>query len=81
MVRKDAIIALDEDDISACITRRVVEETKVLNESNVSFSVGSLRDKTNITTLGNIFDCVQKLVAFSLGCKVSEIEQKKNFRG
>ncbi|UPR57313.1 DGQHR domain-containing protein [Vibrio sp. ED004] len=77
LVRKDAIIALDEDDISACITRRVVEETKVLNESNVSFSVGSLRDKTNITTLGNIFDCVQKLVAFSLGCKVSEIEQKK----
>lgn len=75
LVKKDAIIALDEDDIAACITRRIVEESNCLNENNVAFSVGPLRDKTNVTTLGNIFDCVQKLLSFKLGCKVSEIEK------
>ncbi|EOW9238038.1 DNA sulfur modification protein DndB [Vibrio cholerae] len=77
LVKKDAIIALDEDDIAACITRRIVEESKCLNENNVAFSVGPLRDKTNVTTLGNIFDCVQKLLSFNLDCKISEIEKVK----
>lgn len=75
LVKKDSIIALDEDDISACITRRIVEESSYLNESNVAFSVGPLRDKTNVTTLGNIFDSTQKLVAYKLSCKVSEVEK------
>lgn len=77
LVRKDAIIALDEDDIAACLTRRMVEESNVLNETNVAFIVGSLRDKTSITTLGNIFDSIQKLVSFKLNCKVGDIEKVK----
>ncbi len=77
IVRKDAIIALDEDDIAACITRRIVEESQYLNETNVAFIVGSLRDKISITTLGNLFDCIQKLVAFKLNCKISDIEKIK----
>lgn len=77
LVKKDAIIALDEDDISACITRDLVENSSCFNEKNVAFIVGSLRDKSSITTLGNIFDCTQKLVAHKLDCKVSEIERKK----
>lgn len=77
LVRKDAIIALDEDDISACITRYLVENSNCFNENNVAFIVGALRDKTNITTLGNIFDCSQKLIAYMLKCKISEIEKQK----
>lgn len=77
LVKKDAIIALDEDDISACITRRLIEESAFLTEDNVAFSVGPLRDKTNITTLGNVFDCVQKLIAYKLDCKTSDIEKIK----
>ena len=77
LVKKDAIIALDEDDVSACVTRRLIEESACLTEDNVAFSVGPLRDKTNITTLGNIFDCVQKLISYKLGCKVSDIEKVK----
>ncbi|MEL0655567.1 DNA sulfur modification protein DndB [Pseudoalteromonas issachenkonii] len=77
LVKKDAIIALDEDDISACITRRLIEESSFLTEDNVAFIVGPLRDKTNITTLGNVFDCIQKLIAYKLGCKLGEIEKVK----
>lgn len=77
LVKKDAIIALDEDDVSACITRYLVEESRYFNETNVAFIVGSLRDKSSITTLGNIFDCTQKLVAYHLNCKINEIEKIK----
>lgn len=77
LVKKDAIIALDEDDIAACITRYLVEESECFNENNVAFIVGSLKDKTSITTLGNIFDCVQQLVAYKLNCKISDIERLK----
>jgi DNA sulfur modification protein DndB len=74
-VTKDAIIALDEDDISASITRRLVEESGLFNEDNVSFSVGPLRDNKSVTTIGNIYDCTQRLVANFLGCSVSKIEK------
>lgn len=78
IVSKDAIIALDEDDISASITRRLVEETDFLNENIVNFSVGSLRDSTSVTTLGSIYDCTQLLVANYLGCSsVLQIERHK----
>lgn len=77
LVKKDAIIALDEDDIAACITRYLVENTSFFNEDNIAFIVGSLRDKKSITTLGNVYDCVQKLVAFKLGCKITDIEKVK----
>ena len=75
LVKKDAIIALDEDDIAACITRYLVENTSFFNEDNIAFIVGSLRDKKSITTLGNVYDCVQKLVAFKLDCKITDIEK------
>lgn len=77
IVNKEDIIALDEDDISACITRDIVEKSKFLNEEKVSFQSGSLNDSTSITTLVNIFDCVQKIVAYKLGCSIIDIEKKK----
>ncbi|MBE3734823.1 DGQHR domain-containing protein [Vibrio parahaemolyticus] len=77
LVSKDAIIALDEDDICASITRHLVENTAYLNEHNVKFSGGSLNDKTSITTLVNIFDCVEKLVSHKLDCSIKKINDQK----
>ncbi|HFD7916750.1 TPA: DNA sulfur modification protein DndB [Klebsiella variicola] len=77
LVSKDTIIALDEDDIAACITRRLIESDDFIyfNEDNVSFNAGPVRDKTSITSIVNIYDNVQKLVAYKLGVKVSELER------
>ncbi|HCM9243495.1 TPA: DGQHR domain-containing protein [Enterobacter bugandensis] len=79
LVSKDTIIALDEDDISACITRKLIESPSCtfFNESNVSFSTGPVRDKTSITSIVNIYDNVQKLVCCKLGVGVSDLEKLK----
>lgn len=76
LVSKDTIIALDEDDISACITRKLIEsdDFNYFNEDVVSFSTGPVRDKTSITSIVNIYDNVQKLVALKLGVKESELD-------
>lgn len=77
LVSKDTIIALDEDDISACITRKLIEsdEFEFFNEEVISFNTGPVRDKTSITSIVNIYDNVQKLVALKLGVKESELER------
>lgn len=77
LVSKDAIIALDEDDISACVTRMLIESDEYpwFNENNVSFSSGPVRDAVSITSIVNIYDNVQKIVAYKLGVKVSELDQ------
>ncbi|MGF6518869.1 DNA sulfur modification protein DndB [Pseudomonas sp. BT76 TE3572] len=76
LVSKDAIIALDEDDISACVTRALIESDEYpwFNESNVSFSSGPVRDGTSITSIVNIYDNIQKLAAYNLGVKVSDLD-------
>ncbi|MFH0218276.1 DNA sulfur modification protein DndB [Vibrio alginolyticus] len=78
-VSKDEIIALDEDDISACITRELIEsdDFKFLNEDNISFSSGQVRGASNITTLVNIYDNIQKLVAFKLDVPVKKLDNFK----
>lgn len=81
IVSKEDIIALDEDDISACITRDIVEKSDFLNEEKVSFKSGNLTDSKNITTLVNIFDCAQKIVAHKLDCSILNIEKKKLSKG
>lgn len=77
LVSKDTIIALDEDDISACITRKLIESKSFIyfNEDNVSFNTGPVRDKTSITSIVNIYDNVQKLVSHRLGVSISELER------
>ena len=75
LVTKDAIIALDEDDIAACITRWLLEESNLFNEDNVSFVNGSLRDQKSITTLVNIYDCTRLLVADYFQCKLNKIDE------
>ncbi|EGG5311615.1 DGQHR domain-containing protein, partial [Salmonella enterica] len=77
LVSKDTIIALDEDDIAACITRRLIEsdDFSYFNEDNISFNSGPVRDRTSITSIVNIYDNVQKLVAYKLGVKIIELER------
>ncbi|MCV4263544.1 DGQHR domain-containing protein [Pseudomonas capsici] len=77
LVSKDAIIALDEDDISACITRAMIESDEYpwFNEDNVSFSSGPVRDGSSITSIVNIYDNVQKIVAHKLGVRVSDLDR------
>lgn len=79
LVSKDAIIALDEDDIAACITRELIEsdDFNLFTEDNISFSSGPVRDRTSITSIVNIYDNIQKLVAHKLGVKVSELDKYK----
>lgn len=81
LVSKDAIIALDEDDIAACITRKLIEseDYPYFNEQNISFSSGPVRDKTSITSIVNIYDNVQRLVASKLVVKIAELD-KLRFR-
>lgn len=82
LVSKDTIIALDEDDISACITRKLIEKDDFIyfNERNISFSSGPVRDKTSITSIVNIYDNVQKIIALELGIKISSLDDYK-FKG
>lgn len=82
LVSKDAIIALDEDDISACVTRALIESDEYpwFSENNVSFNSGPVRDGTSITSIVNIYDNIQKIVAYKLGVKISELERFR-FRG
>lgn len=77
LVSKDAIIALDEDDIAACITRKLIEsdEYPYFNEQNISFSSGPVRDKTSITSIVNVYDNVQRIVAHKLKVKITELEK------
>lgn len=77
LVSKDTIIALDEDDIAACITRRLIESDEFIyfNEDNVSFNSGPVRDKTSITSIVNIYDNVQKLVSYKLDVKITDLDK------
>ncbi|MGP1011722.1 DNA sulfur modification protein DndB [Serratia ureilytica] len=77
LVSKDTIIALDEDDIAACITRRLIESDEFMffNEDNISFNSGPVRDQTSITSIVNIYDNIQKLVSYKLGVKISDLDK------
>ncbi|MEZ9892610.1 DNA sulfur modification protein DndB [Vibrio lentus] len=78
-VSKGDIIALDEDDIAACITRRLIEDDNFayFTEDNISFSTGAVRDTNSITSIVNIYDNVQKIVAYFLNVKVKELDKYK----
>lgn len=59
-VRKRDIIALDEDDITAIITRRLLEEHPLLMDKvdmGMSKSIRST-DQTNLTTIVTVYDVV-----------------------
>src|SRR5690606_25279822 len=57
-VKKSEIIALDEDDISAIVTRDLVENHKLFNDNRISLS-NTLQenDKNSFTTIETLYDC------------------------
>lgn len=80
-VSKDAIIALDEDDVIACATRYLVEEVSVLSEDRVKFTGTNnvlYTDLKQITTIGNLYDICKILFTEGLGKKKKDLI---NFRG
>jgi DNA sulfur modification protein DndB len=80
-VNKAAIISLDEDDICACATRYLVEESNYFNNDKIKFQATNnvlYTDKRIITTIGNLYDLIQILFKDGLKFKKSELD---NFRG
>lgn len=79
-VDKAAIIALDEDDLSASITRRLVEDSSVFSEDIIKFQANNniaYSDNQMLTTIGNLYDLVKILLTKGMGMKNSLIT---NFR-
>ncbi|MCK8085762.1 DGQHR domain-containing protein [Vibrio sp. 1CM8B] len=77
LVKTEAIIALDEDDLAACVTRDIIEKGGYFTEDNISFSTRNLSDRRHITTLGSIFKCVQELGASFFNVELSKLETIK----
>jgi DNA sulfur modification protein DndB len=59
-VRKEEIIALDEDDLIAILTRRFVEDNPVFQEkvSIKKTKAISTSDKKSFTTISTLYDCL-----------------------
>lgn len=80
-VEKEAIIALDEDDLPAVVTRYLVEETKLFDEDKLKYSAQNnilVSDTRNITTIGNLYDLVKMVLKQGVKVPPSKIS---NFRG
>ena len=58
-VSKNAVIALDEDDVMAICVRRLVEDSRFFRGDNAAF-IGSsnmpVSNKHSLTTIGNLYD-------------------------
>lgn len=79
-VNKAAIISLDEDDICACTTRFLVEESDYFNSDKIKFQATNnvnYTDNTVITTIGNLYDLVQ--ILFKNGLNIPK-QRLDNFR-
>lgn len=64
-VNKDAIISLDEDDVCACATRYLVEESDYFNGTKLKYQATnniSYRDYFSLTTIGNLYDLIKVIM-------------------
>ncbi|WP_260853754.1 DNA sulfur modification protein DndB [Pantoea ananatis] len=80
-VDKAAIIALDEDDISACATRYLVEDTEIFNDDKIKFQANNniaYTDIRQITTIGNLYDLCRIICKNGLNMSSKDID---NYRG
>ena len=58
-VSKGDIIALDEDDVMAICVRRLIEDTDLFEDDRIAFVATNnmpVRNKTSLTTIGNLYD-------------------------
>lgn len=80
-VEKEAIIALDEDDLAAVATRYLVEETEYFDNDKLKYSAQnniSSTDKVELTTIGNLYDVIMLILRSSTRKSKAIIS---NFRG
>ncbi|MEE8056272.1 MAG: DNA sulfur modification protein DndB, partial [Pseudomonadales bacterium] len=80
-VDKAAIISLDEDDVCACATRYLVEESDLFNGSEIKYQANnnvSYSDAEVITTIGSLYDLVKEIFR---KIKLIPSMALENFRG
>ena len=69
-VRKRDIIALDEDDVMAIISRRLVETNTSFRDPKIAV-IGSqnipVSNRTSLTTISSLYDTLKLLLMFELG--------------
>lgn len=78
------IIALDEDDCAAIVTRELIEGHKLFNQNNISLSVGSNlspNDKKSFTNIVTLYKCndiiLQLLFDFKNPATWNKFKQKR----
>ena len=81
-VSKNAIIALDEDDVMAICVRRLIEDSRFFEGDNAAF-IGSsnmpVSNKHSLTTIGNLYDVLGILFSrASTDIKKTKGELKKD---
>jgi len=80
-VNKAAIISLDEDDVCACATRYLVEESDLFNGGEIKYQASnnvSYTDTEVLTTIGNLYDLVKEIFK---NIKLIPVKSLDNFRG
>ncbi|SDB35999.1 DGQHR domain-containing protein [Pseudomonas sp. NFACC13-1] len=80
-VNKDAIISLDEDDLCACVTRYLVEESSFFGGDRLKYQATNnvgYADTKNLTTIGNLYDLIKVVIKEGCGLSPREID---NYRG
>jgi len=77
-VNKKDIIALDEDDVVAIITRKLIEEFQLFKDKVSSKEGNSIQksDKVNLTTIINLYDIINII----LKEKVDKLQFEKRIR-
>ena len=68
-VGKGEVIALDENDVMAIVTRHLVQNSARFNEARIRFSQSENlpKDADELTTIGNLYDILKIIFSSSLG--------------
>ena len=68
-VGKGEVIALDENDVMAIVTRRLVENSADFNDTRIRFSQSENlpKDADELTTIGNLYDILRVIFSSKLG--------------
>lgn len=79
-VSKSAVIALDESDVMAITVRRLVEEHPYFKDDRIVFKHTNniaTRDKTSLTTIGNLYDVLERIFLDNLRGRELGVRREK----
>ena len=68
-VSKNAVIALDEDDVMAICVRRLIEDSRFFHGRNAAFIASSnmpVSNRHSLTTIGNLYDVLGILFSIAI---------------